>query len=240
MRPEHLTARDRVIVALDYPNPGEARDLVETLADSASFYKIGYQLAFAGGLALVAELKAAGKQVFLDLKLLDIDNTIRGGVSSVAALGADMLTLHAYPRAMAAAVAAKQANPAAADLNLLGVTVLTSMDDEDLKDAGYAATASDLVASRGATARSCGMDGLVCSPLEARALRAIAGDRMALVVPGIRPAGSEHGDQKRVMTPAQAVKAGADYLVIGRPVNAAPDPVAAMEAIVAELDGEDI
>nr|WP_306263581.1 orotidine-5'-phosphate decarboxylase [Pararhizobium sp. IMCC3301] len=237
MRPEHLTARDRVIVALDYSGTDEARALVETLGDSASFYKIGYQLAFAGGLALVAELKAAGKRVFLDLKLLDIDNSIKGGVSSIAALGADMLTLHAYPKAMAAAVAAKKETPAAADLSLLGVTVLTSMDDDDLQDAGYHASASDLVASRGAQALSAGMDALVCSSLEASALRAIVGDNMALVVPGIRPKGSDHGDQKRVMTPAQAVNAGADYLVIGRPINAAENPVAVMQAIVAELEG---
>ncbi len=237
MRTANLAPRDRVIVALDYPTIGKASALVETLGDSASFYKIGHQLAFAGGLALVPELKAAGKRIFLDLKLLDIDNTVKGGVTSVAELGADMLTLHAYPKAMAAAVAAKKASPAATDLTLLGVTVLTSMDDEDLRDAGYGLTASELVAKRGAQALAVGMDGLVCSTLEVAALRKIVGDSMALVVPGIRPKGSDHGDQKRVMTPAEGLQAGSDYLVIGRPINAVNDPVAAMEAIVEEMEG---
>ncbi|MGJ8534455.1 MAG: orotidine-5'-phosphate decarboxylase [Alphaproteobacteria bacterium] len=237
MRTANLAPRDRVIVPLDFPTIGKASALVETLGDNASFYKIGHQLAFAGGLALVPELKAAGKRVFLDLKLLDIDNTIKGGVSSVAALGADMLTIHAYPKAMAAAVAAKKASPGAADLTLLGVTVLTSMDDEDLRDAGYSLTASELVAKRGAQALACGMDGLVCSTLEVAALRKIVGDNMALVVPGIRPKGSDHGDQKRVMTPAEGLQAGSDYLVIGRPINAVDEPVAAMEAIVEEMEG---
>lgn len=237
MRTANLAPRDRVIVALDYPTIGKASALVETLGDSVSFYKIGHQLAFAGGLALVPELKAAGKRVFLDLKLLDIDNTIKGGVSSVAALGADMLTLHAYPKAMTAAVAAKKASPTAADLTLLGVTVLTSMDDEDLRDAGYGLTASQLVAKRGEQALAAGMDGLVCSTLEVAALRRIVGDNMALVVPGIRPNGSDHGDQKRVMTPAEGLQAGSDYLVIGRPINAVDKPVAAMDAIVEEMEG---
>ncbi|MEH6726978.1 MAG: orotidine-5'-phosphate decarboxylase [Hyphomicrobiales bacterium] len=237
MRTANLAPRDRVIVALDYPTIGKASALVETLGDSASFYKIGHQLAFAGGLALVPELKAAGKRIFLDLKLLDIDNTVKGGVTSVAELGADMLTIHAYPKAMAAAVAAKKASPAASDLTLLGVTVLTSMDDEDLRDAGYGLTASELVAKRGAQALEVGMDGLVCSTLEVAALRKIVGNSMALVVPGIRPTGSDHGDQKRVMTPSEGLQAGSDYLVIGRPINAADNPVAAMEAIVEEMEG---
>lgn len=233
----NLAPRDRIIVPLDYPTIGKARALVETLGDRISFYKIGHQLAFAGGLALVPELKAAGKRVFLDLKLLDIDNTIKGGVSSVAELGADMLTIHAYPKAMAAAVAARKASPAGSGLTLLGVTVLTSMDDQDLRDAGYGLTASELVAKRAAQALAAGMGALVCSTLEVAAARKIVGDKMALVVPGIRPVGSDHGDQKRVMTPAQGLKAGSDYLVIGRPINAAADPVAAVEAIVTEMEG---
>lgn len=237
MRTSNLPPRDRVIVALDFPTIGKASSLVETLGDSATFYKIGHQLAFAGGLALVPELKAAGKRVFLDLKLLDIDNTIKGGVSSVAALGADMLTLHAYPKAMQAAVAAKKASPFAADLMLLGVTVLTSMDDADLSDAGYSMTASQLVAKRALQAKDAGMDALVCSSLEVPNLRKLVGDDIALVVPGIRPLGSDKGDQKRVMTPSEAQAAGADYLVIGRPINAVGDPKSAMEAIVSELEG---
>ncbi|MEP0521716.1 MAG: orotidine-5'-phosphate decarboxylase [Hyphomicrobiales bacterium] len=231
-----LSARDRIIVPLDFATLNEARALVDTLGDSTSFYKIGHQLAFAGGLALVPELKAAGKRVFLDLKLLDIDNTIKGGVSSVAALGADMLTVHAYPKAMRAAVAAKNAIPAASDLMLLGVTVLTSMDDADLTEAGYAMSASQLVTHRARQAEEAGMDALVCSSLEVSNLRKELGKDTVLVVPGIRPADSAKGDQKRVMTPGDARKAGSDYLVIGRPINAADDPKSAMEAVVSELE----
>lgn len=231
-----LPARDRIIVPLDFATLNEARALVDTLGDSTSFYKIGHQLAFAGGLALVPELKAAGKRVFLDLKLLDIDNTIKGGVSSVAALGADMLTIHAYPKAMRAAVAAKNATPAASDLMLLGVTVLTSMDDADLTEAGYAMSASQLVAYRARQAEEAGMDALVCSSLEVSNLRKELSKDTVLVVPGIRPAGSAKGDQKRVMTPGEARRAGSDYLVIGRPINAADDPKSAMEAVVSELE----
>lgn len=237
MRPSNLPPRDSVIVALDFPTIDKASSLVKTLGDSATFYKIGHQLAFAGGLALVPKLKAAGKRVFLDLKLLDIENTIKGGVSSVAELGADMLTLHAYPKAMQAAVAAKKTSPSATDLMLLGVTVLTSMDDADLADAGYSMTASQLVAKRAMQARDAGMDALVCSSLEVPNLRKLVGDDIALVVPGIRPYGSDKGDQKRVMTPSEAQAAGADYLVVGRPINAVGDPKSAMEAIVSELEG---
>lgn len=236
MRTSQMSPKDRVIVALDFPTIGDAKALIDALGDSATFYKIGHQLAFSGGLDLVRELKAAGKRVFLDLKLLDIDNTIMGGVSSVAALGADMLTLHAYPKAMQAAVATKKASPTAANLMLLGVTVLTSMDDADLADAGYAMSASDLVAARAQQAKDAGMDALVCSPLEVPNLRKLVGDDLALVVPGIRPHGSDKGDQKRVMTPSQARNAGADYLVIGRPINAAEDPKAAMTAIISEME----
>ncbi|MFK8032694.1 MAG: orotidine-5'-phosphate decarboxylase [Hyphomicrobiales bacterium] len=237
MHPSNLPPRDSVIVALDFSTIDKASSLVKTLGDSATFYKIGHQLAFAGGLALVPELKAAGKRVFLDLKLLDIDNTIKGGVSSVAELGADMLTLHAYPKAMQAAVAAKKAYPSAANLMLLGVTVLTSMDDADLADAGYSMTASQLVAKRAIQAKDAGMDALVCSSLEVLNLRKLVGDDMALIVPGIRPHGSDKGDQKRVMTPSEAQAAGADYLVVGRPINAVSDPKSAMDAIVSELEG---
>ena len=232
-----ITNRNRIIVALDFSTIGEARDLVNTLDDAATFYKIGHQLAFAGGLDLVSELKASGKNVFLDLKLLDIDNTIRGGVTSVAALGADMLTIHAYPKAMSAAVGAKAGLEKAKGLSLLGVTVLTSMDDADLHDAGYAGTATDLVTRRAEQAQQTGMDGLVCSPLKVARLRTQIGGELTFVVPGIRPAGSDHGDQKRVLTPSQALQAGADYLVIGRPINAARDPQQAINKIVLEMDG---
>ena len=224
-------ARDRLIVALDVPGVLEAAGLVDRLGEAVSFYKIGHQLAFAGGLDLVAPLKAAGKKVFLDLKLLDIDNTIEKGVESVARLGADMLTIHAYPKAMAAAVRAAEGS----GLCLLGVTVLTSMDNHDLSDAGYHDDAATLVLKRARQARDLGMGGIVCSAEEAEPVRDIVGPEMAVVTPGIRPAGSAHGDQKRVMTPAEAIAAGASHLVVGRPVTAASDPAGAARAIVADI-----
>ena len=223
--------RDRLIVALDVPSIPAAAALVERLGDTVSFYKIGYQLAFAGGIALAETLVGAGKQVFLDLKLHDIGNTVEKGVESVARMGATFVTVHAYPQTMKAAVAAR----GGAGLRILAVTVLTSYDDADLEAAGYALGVSSLVARRAAQAREIGVDGLVCSAEEAAALRSLVGTSMALVTPGIRPAGAEAGDQKRVMTPSRAIAAGADYLVVGRPIVAAADPKAAAEAIVAEI-----
>jgi orotidine-5'-phosphate decarboxylase len=223
--------RERLIVALDVSSVGEARGIVDTLGEEASFYKIGHQLAFAGGLDYVRELKQLGKKVFLDLKLLDIDNTVTKGVESVLALGADMLTIHAYPQAMAAAVRAA----AGSQLCLLSVTVLTSMDDRDLADAGYAFGARELVLRRALQAMECGMGGIVCSAHEVGAVRQAVGAHMALVTPGIRPSGSDKGDQKRVMTPAQAIAAGSTHLVVGRPVTGVADPAAAASQIVAEI-----
>jgi orotidine-5'-phosphate decarboxylase len=223
--------RDRLIVALDVPSIPAAADLVERLGDAVSFYKIGYQLAFAGGMALAETLVGAGKQVFLDLKLHDIGNTVEKGVESVARMGATFVTVHAYPQTMKAAVAAR----GGAGLRILAVTVLTSYDDADLEAAGYALGVSSLVARRAAQAREIGVDGLVCSAEEAAALRSLVGTSMMLVTPGIRPAGAAAGDQKRVMTPARAIAAGADYLVVGRPIVEAADPKAAAVAIVAEI-----
>jgi orotidine-5'-phosphate decarboxylase len=223
--------RDRLIVALDVPSIPAASALIERLGDAVSFYKIGYQLAFAGGLALAESLVGAGKQVFLDLKLHDIGNTVEKGVESVARMGATFVTVHGYPQTMKAAVAAR----GGAGLRILAVTVLTSYDDADLDAAGYALGVSALVARRAAQAREIGVDGLVCSAEEAAALRSLVGTSMVLVTPGIRPAGAAAGDQKRVMTPARAIAAGADYLVVGRPIVEAPDPRAAAGAIVAEI-----
>jgi len=223
--------RERLIVALDVPTIVDAEHLVTALDDDVRFYKIGYQLAFAGGLSLARALVQSGKKVFVDLKLHDIGNTVSKGVESVAAIGATFLTVHAYPQTMKAALAAK----AGSDLRILGVTVLTSYDDADLKEAGYAYSVSDLVARRAAQARDIGIDGLVCSAEEAFALRGIIHPDMSLVTPGIRPAGSAKGDQKRVMSPAQAIAAGADYLVVGRPITEAPRPAEAARAIVAEI-----
>jgi orotidine-5'-phosphate decarboxylase len=206
--------------------------MVARLGDSVWFYKIGYQLAFAGGLPFAARLVASGKQVFLDLKLHDIGNTVTKGVESVAQMGATFLTVHAYPQTMKAAVEGKKASK----LRILAVTVLTSYDDADLAAAGYEMNVKELATVRAAQARDIGVDGLVCSPEEAESLRAIVGPGMVLVTPGIRPAGSAAGDQKRVMTPARAIDAGADYLVVGRPVLEARDPKAAADSMVAEID----
>jgi orotidine-5'-phosphate decarboxylase len=226
-----LTARDRLIVALDLPSVATAEAMVARLGDAVTFYKIGYQLAYAGGLPLVRALAGAGKKVFVDLKLHDIGNTVARGVESVASLGATFLTVHAYPQTMKAAAEAR----AGSDLKILAVTVLTSYDDGDLHAAGYRLGVSDLVEARARQAETLGIDGLVCSPEEASNLRKIVGRRMALVTPGIRPAGSATGDQKRIMTPARAISAGSDYLVVGRPVLEAAAPKVAAEAIVAEI-----
>ena len=230
-------ADPRLIVGLDVPSVAQAREVVDELGDAVSFYKIGHQLAFApeaeNGLHLARQLIAEGKQVFLDLKLLDIDNTVASGVKSVAAMGVTMLTIHAYPKAMRAAVEAVAAS--GSDLTLLGVTVLTSMDNDDLKEAGYAHSATDLVRLRAQQAADAGMGGIVASALEASAIRSIVGQDMAVVTPGIRPKGADHGDQKRVMTPADALAAGASHLVVARPIVAASDRRAAAEAITAEM-----
>src|SRR5579862_1776918 len=225
-----MNARDRLIVALDVSSVEEAQAVTTRLGDSVTFYKIGYQLAFAGGLGFAQALIGAGKQVFVDLKLHDIGNTVAQGVKSVARLGATFLTVHAYPQTMKAAVEAREGN-----LRILAVTVLTSYDDADLAAAGYDFTVPELVAERAAQARDIGVDGVVCSAEEAAKIRGIVGAKLALVTPGIRPAGADAGDQKRIMTPAKAIAAGADYLVVGRPIIAAPDPKAAAEAIVAEI-----
>src|SRR6266542_1582619 len=231
MQPADIAPKDRLIVALDLPGVAEAEAMVARLGDSVSFYKIGYQLGYAGGLPLAQQLAKSGKKVFLDLKLHDIGNTVARGVESVARLGATFLTVHAYPQTMHAAVDARRGST----LRILAVTVLTSYDDADLAAAGYDFTVPELVGERAAQARDVGVDGLVCSGAEAAMLRPIVGAGMTLVTPGIRPAGAEAGDQKRVMTPAAAIAAGADYLVIGRPVIAAADPKAAAAAIVAEI-----
>ena len=235
-----MSADDRLIVGLDVPTIEKARQVVEDLGDSVSFYKIGHQLCYApisaennwqNGFHLARELIDAGKKVFLDLKLLDIDNTVASGVASVVQMGVSMLTIHAYPKAMGAAVKAAEGSA----VTLLGVTVLTSMDDQDLLDAGYADTAQSLVTRRADQARDAGMGGVVASALEASKIREIVGPEMAVVTPGIRPAGADAGDQKRVMTPSQALRAGASHLVIARPIIAAADPRDAALSILSEM-----
>jgi orotidine-5'-phosphate decarboxylase len=226
-----VTPRDRLIVALDLPDVEAAEAMIAVLGDAVTFYKIGYQLGYAGGLPLIRKLADAGKKVFADLKLHDIGNTVGSGVASVASLGATFLTVHAYPQTMQAAVEASRGTA----MKILAVTVLTSYDNDDLKAAGYQLGVRDLVEVRAQQAQALGINGIVCSAEEAANLRKLIAPQMCLVTPGIRPAGSDTGDQKRIMTPTRAIQEGSDYLVVGRPVMAAADPKAAAEAIVAEI-----
>src|ERR1700759_1860957 len=187
MQPAPIAPRDRLIVALDLPGLEQAEAMVAKLGDSVTFYKIGYQLGYAGGLARASQLAKDGKKVFPDPKLHDIGNTVARGVESVAKLGAPFLPVHAYPQTLKAAVEGR----AGSDLKLLAVTVLTSYDDGDLHAAGYRLNVSDLVEARAQQAQVLGVDGIVCSPEEASSLRKLVGHQMTLVTPGIRPAGSE-------------------------------------------------
>lgn len=230
------SVRDRLIVGLDVPDVVAAEAIVEELGDTVSFYKIGYQLVFSqsaqgGGLDFASRLLGMGKKVFLDVKLLDIDNTIAKGVENIAKRGVNMMTLHAYPKAMRAAVEAAKGS----DLCLLGVTVLTSMDQADMLEAGYTATPEELVLRRAQQAHDAGMGGIVASAAESAAIRKLVGQEMAIVTPGIRPQGSEAGDQKRVMTPAEALRAGSSHLVVARPIIGATDRKAAAQAILEEM-----
>jgi orotidine-5'-phosphate decarboxylase len=224
--------RSRLIIGLDVPSVEEARALVGRIGEAGTFYKIGYQLAYAGGFELARELIGQGKKVFLDLKLHDIGNTVEEGVRSVARLGVTFLTVHAYPQTMRAAVAGK----AGSDLKILAVTVLTSYDDNDLVEVGYAPMpAADLVARRAGQARDLNVDGIVCAAPEAERVRSIIGPDRLIVTPGIRPAGSDAGDQKRIVTPSEGIRLGANHLVVARPIVKAADPKAAAEAIVREI-----
>jgi len=226
-----IPARDRLIVALDLSDVAAAEEAVRTLGDTVTFYKIGYELGFAGGLTLDERLAGEGKKIFLDFKLHDIGNTVARGVGSLAKIGATFLTVHAYPQTMRAAVEGR----GDAGVKILAVTALTSYDDADAAEAGYALAIRDLVRLRAQQARTIGLDGIVCSAAETGLVRDAAGSSMAIVTPGIRPAGSAAGDQKRTLTPAEAITSGVDYLVVGRPVMAAKDPKAAAESIVAEI-----
>jgi orotidine-5'-phosphate decarboxylase len=230
--PLHVeTIQERLIVGLDVPTVKEAETVVRELEGVVSFYKIGYQLAFAGGLDFARELASGGTRVFLDMKLLDIDHTVAKGVENIVRMGVTMLTVHAYPKAMLAAVEAARGS----GLCLLGVSVLTSMDEQDMIDAGYEYDPHMLVLRRSEQALHAGMGGIVCSAAEAEAVRRIVGPDLAVVTPGIRPAGSAHGDQKRVVTPVQAIRSGASHLVVARPIIEASDRRAAAQAILDEM-----
>ena len=220
-----------VIVALDLESGADARALIASLGDSASFFKVGLELYTSTGVDFVRELKAQGHRVFLDLKLYDIGETVKRAVAQVARLGVDFLTIHGSRAVMEAAVAGKGAAP----MQLLGVTVLTSFDESDLKQMGYPCSVSDLVELRVRNAMEAGVDGLVCSPVEVGSVRSVAGPGAILVTPGVRSMGAAVGDQKRVATPAQAIADGANYLVIGRQVTRAADPRSEMLRILGEI-----
>nr|WP_319384863.1 orotidine-5'-phosphate decarboxylase [uncultured Roseibium sp.] len=229
------TALDRLMLPVDVPTIKDAEALVSRTEDRVGVYKIGMELQFAGGLEFARDLAADGKKIFLDVKLHDIDNTITHAIRNVARMGMTFVTLHGYPKTMRAAVRglADEGNPA---LCLLGVTVLTSMDEDDLVAAGYRGPVADVVAARAKDARDAGMGGIVCAATEAQKMRAILQDELVIVTPGIRPKGSSAGDQRRVMTPEDAIRAGSDYLVVGRPISRADDPGAAADAVVAEIE----
>jgi orotidine-5'-phosphate decarboxylase len=228
-----IPARDRLIVALDLATVDAARALVERLGRAATFYKIGLELAMAGGLDLARELNRQGAQVFLDMKLLDIENTVERAVRNAAATGATFLTVHAQDtKTLRAAVAGK----AGTALKILGVTVLTNLDQRDLDEQGLAASPADLVLRRAKLAREAGCDGVVASGLEVERVRAAIGPGLAIVTPGIRLPGAAAGDQARVASPEQAIAAGADYIVVGRPITAAADPREAAETFVRAIE----
>lgn len=226
-----MRADPRLIVPLDVPTADAARALVARLGDTVSFYKVGLELFATDGMALARELKAEGKQLFLDWKLHDIGATVERAARALAGSGCDLLTVHAEPQVMAAAVR----GCAGSGLKILGVTVLTSLTDADLTEMGYAETARALVERRIRQALDAGVHGVVASPLEAELARAIGGPDFLVVTPGVRPEWSAKNDQARAATPADALKAGASHLVCGRPITAAEDPQAAALKVVAEM-----
>ncbi len=220
-----------LIIALDFDNAAQARSLVDQLGGSVDFYKIGMELYAAEGMPFVREVVNRGKNVFLDLKLYDISETVKRAVAVVAKTGVRFLTVHGSHSILQAAVEGRGAS----DLKLLAVTVLTSFTQKDLADLGYETSVADLVALRTRTAVEVGVDGIVCSALEAARVRSITGPKMVLVNPGVRSKGAAVGDQRRVATPAEALAAGADYLVIGRQVTRSADPKGEVEKIRDEI-----
>ena len=226
------TSDPRLIVALDVPRVDEARALTERLGDAVSFYKIGLQLFATGGMTLAAELKAQGKQVFLDWKLHDIGATVEKAAAAIAGAGSgDFLTVHAEPQVLAAAVKGRGSS----DLKVLGVTVLTSLSPADIAAIGYALSIEQLVERRIRQTMEAGADGVVASPHEAALARRIGGPDFLVVTPGVRPAWSGKDDQARAATPAEALRNGASHLVCGRPITAAADPHAAALSVVEEM-----
>ncbi len=228
-----MKASERLIVALDVPTPEDAAELIAKIGDNAGVWKIGLELLFAGGAELARSLSEQGQKVFVDAKLLDIPHTVERATANIAALGAAFLTVHGHDiKTMEAAMKGRESS----DLKLLAVTVLTSLDKPDLEQQGSAMTPAELVLHRAQLRREAGFDGVIASGHEAASIREATGDDFLIVTPGIRPAGADAGDQARVMTPARAIQAGADYLVVGRPIIQAEDPGAAALAIVEEIE----
>jgi orotidine-5'-phosphate decarboxylase len=231
-----LQPRDRLIVALDVPSASQARQIVQTIGEAANAYKIGKQLFTAEGPQVVRDLVSSGRKVFLDLKFHDIPNTVGAAVKSAAELGVSMMTVHASGGGKMLKAAVEAASQFPARPMILAVTVLTSLSDSDLQELGIGGNVLSQVLRLGALARNAGCGGLVASAQEARELRRELGEDFAIVTPGIRPAGSASGDQARVVTPRDAIAAGATYLVVGRPVLDAPDPAKAAEEIVDAIE----
>jgi orotidine-5'-phosphate decarboxylase len=227
---------DPIIVALDVESAEEARVLVRRLGGSVGFYKVGMELYAAAGMEFVRELIRDGKDIFLDMKFYDIGETVKRAVAQVARTGVRFLTVHGSAAVMRAAVEGR----ASSEMKLLAVTVLTSFDQQDLADLGYSCTVSQLVELRVRKAMQAGIDGLVASPLEAAAIREMTGPDMILVTPGVRSAGASKGDQKRVATPAEAIRSGANYLVIGRQITRAADPPIEVQRILEEIQATQV
>ncbi len=230
MKPE-----DHLIVALDVSSAADAQTLVQRLGSAVSTYKVGSQLFTAEGSGVVRDLAGSGKKIFLDLKFHDIPNTVAGGVRSAAALGAWMLTVHAAGGSAMLRAAVEAARQSPKPPLIVAVTVLTSLSDSDLQETGVSGRTVDHALVLATLARNCGCDGIVASPREARIIRQDLGAGFVIVTPGIRPGGSATQDQARVNTPAEAVAAGADYLVVGRPITEAADPARAARSIVQEI-----
>ena len=231
-----MLTKDRLIVALDVSSAAKAQAIVHSLGESATTYKVGKQLFTAEGPQVVRDLIASGRKVFLDLKFHDIPNTVGAAVRSACELGVHMLTVHASGGSRMLKAAAEAASQSTTKPLVLAVTVLTSFSDGDLQEVGVSGTALSQVLRLAALARNAGCGGLVASAQEARELRREIGEGFAIVTPGVRPAGSTAGDQARVVTPADAVAAGATYLVVGRPILDAPDPAKAAAAIISEIE----
>jgi orotidine-5'-phosphate decarboxylase len=230
-----IAAQDRLILALDVPSAEEADRLLHSLEGTVRFVKIGLELYTAAGPDIVRRARDGGHRVFLDLKFLDIDETIRRATARVAAMGVDFLTVHANRKALRAAVEGRGPKGEGSGLKLLAVTVLTNFDGGDLRDMGVQWSVADLVVARAKLAAEMGCDGVVASGEEPPAIRRSVGEKLLIVTPGIRPAGKGLDDHARATTPTQAIKAGADYLVVGRPIRNAADPKAAADAIIAEM-----